>query len=63
MTYTWVPALFSRLSIIMSIFYLDLIISLSLLIEGFLRLELALWNNSSGLAFQASRRISCKGDF
>ena len=33
----WVPALFSRLSIVVSIFYLDLIVSLSLLIEGFLR--------------------------
>jgi hypothetical protein len=33
----WVPALFSRLSIVVPIFYLDLIVSLSLLKEGFLR--------------------------
>ena len=58
MTYTfWVPALFSRLSIVVSIFYLDLIVSLSLLIEGFLRgLELEYGIIAPVLPFKRSRK-------
>ena len=54
-TYTfWVPVLFNRPSELVLVSSLNLIIGLSLLVEGFSRaLELRIWHNSSCRAIQA----------